>query len=378
MVLARAFSWIKNLPNLRGKKALFTWSSVAVFLFLVGGGGALAYFHFFAYRQANPTVSMQASASASPKAPVEARDVPGPINGILFTATEASAWKNRTPLAIIVENHVDSRPQSGLSYADLVYEALAEGGITRQMAIFLTNSTDVTVGPVRSVRVYFLDWLEEYGALIGHVGGNHHALDRIKPEGVKDLDQFYNSGYYWRSTDRFAPHNVYTTTSKLWAAGEAKGYKGAQSFHSYPFKDDAVVASRPAAQTISLSFLGQASYQVLWKYDPVNNVYLRNVGGAPAIDRNNNQQIASHTVAVQVIPYTIFDDDQKGALLMSDTGSGKAYVFQDGVTVNATWSKKSRTERTIFTDSAGKEIPFNRGQIWIEVVPPVSTVNASN
>jgi Protein of unknown function (DUF3048) N-terminal domain/Protein of unknown function (DUF3048) C-terminal domain len=378
MVLTSALAWIKNFPNLRGKKAFFAWGAVGVFLFLIGGGGALAYYHFFSGPQVSPEATVQDSSSASPKAPVEAHDIAGPINGILFTSDEAAVWKNRTPLAIIVENHVDSRPQSGLSSADLVYEALAEGGITRQMAVFLTNAGNVTVGPVRSMRVYFLDWLEEYNAIAAHVGGNHHALDRIGPEGVKDLNQFYFSTFYWRSTDRFAPHNVYTTTEKLWLAGANKGYTGAQTFHSYQFKDDAVNASRPQAQTISLSFLGQPDYQVLWKYDQVNNVYLRNVGGSPAIDRNNNQQIVAKIIAVQVIPYSIFNDDQKGALLMQDTGSGKAYVFEDGITTAATWTKNSRSDRTIFTDSSGKEIPFNRGQIWVEVVPPASTVSASN
>lgn len=372
----RAINWIKNIPNLRGRKALFTWSGIALVLFLIGCGASLAYFHFFPINQVNPTAS--SVPTATPKTPVEARNIPGPINGVLFTASESATWKNRTPLAIIVENQIDSRPQSGLSSADLVYEALAEGGITRQMGVFLTNLQNVTVGPVRSIRVYFIDWLEEYGAILAHVGGNHHALDRIKPEGVKDMDEFYNAASYWRATDRFAPHNVYTTTDKLWASAATKGYTGAQTFHSYPFKDDTPVASRPAAQSVSLSFLGSLPYQVLWKYDPAGNVYLRNVGGAPAIDRNTNQQVAAHTIAVQVIPYTIFNDDAKGALLMQDVGSGKAYVFEDGVTVDATWIKKSRNDRTIFTDSTGKEISFNRGLIWVEVVPPVSTVNATN
>jgi hypothetical protein len=377
MILARAVAWVKDLPNLRGRKALLTWGGISVSLFLIAGGIALAYYRFFAGPQINP-VGSQSSVSASPKPPVDARDIPGPINGSLFTASESATWKNRTPLAVIIENHLDSRPQSGLGSADLVYEALAEGGITRQMGIFLTNLSDVNIGPIRSMRVYFLDWLEEYSALAAHVGGNVHALARIIPEHVKDLDQFYNSASYLRTTDRFAPHNVYSSIAKLWSLGTSKSYTGFQNFHSYTFKDEASATSRPAAQKISLSFLGDINYQVVWTYVPADNAYLRVVGGVPAIDRNLNKQIEAKTVIVQVIPYTFFTGDEKGALNMQDIGSGKAYVFEDGLTTNATWSKVDRTSRTIFNDAAGKEIPLNRGQIWIEAVPPVSTVNASN
>src|SRR2546430_748187 len=108
MILERAIAWVKNLPNLRGRRAFFTWGGIAVVLFLVGGGAALAYFHFFANSQANPNAIAQASGSASPKAPIEARNIPGPINGSLFTSSEANSWKNRTPLAVIIENHLDS------------------------------------------------------------------------------------------------------------------------------------------------------------------------------------------------------------------------------------------------------------------------------
>lgn len=314
--------------------------------------------------------------SSNSATPTEPRNVASPIDGAMFTATEASTWQNRTPLAVIIENSTDSRPQSGLSSADVVYEALAEGGITRQMGVFLTNLNNQTVGPVRSMRVYFLDWLEEYNALAAHVGGNVHALARIGPESVKDLDEFYTPGY-WRATDRSAPHNAYASTDNLWSAASNKGWTGMPSFHQWPFKDEASASARPATQHVGLGFLGGADYKVVWDYNPATNSYQRNVGGSPAIDRNTNQQITAKTVVVQVVSYSLFPDDETtghGALNMQDTGSGNAYVFTDGTSTAATWHKASRTDRTTFTDSSGNEISFNRGPIWIEVVPPGSSI----
>lgn len=343
-------------------------TAIIVWLVVLAAGLALASNYLLGGRplQINRLISSDSGKVAEP------RNIPSPVDGALFTATEASIWQNRTPLAVIIENSTDSRPQSGLSSADVVYEALAEGGITRQMGVFLTNLNSVSLGPVRSMRVYFLDWLEEYQALAAHVGGNHNALARIGPEGVKDLDEFFTPGFQ-RTNDRPSPHNVYTTTDNLWSAGANKGWTGATSYHSWIFKDEASSSARPTTQHLGLGFLGGADYKVVWDYDPTTNSYGRNVGGAAAIDRNTNTQILAKTVAVEVVPYTPFDDGT-GALNMQDIGSGKAYVFTDGKETDATWKKSSRTDRTIFVDTTGSEIPFNRGPIWIEVVPPGSPI----
>ncbi len=342
--------------------------SIVVGLVVIAAGLALVSNYLLSGKplQINRLVSSDSGKVA------EARNIPSPINGTLFTATDASIWQNRTPLAVIIENSVDSRPQSGLSYADVVYETLAEGGITRQMGVFLTNLNNQTVGPVRSMRVYFLDWLEEYNALAAHVGGNHFALDRVGPEGVKNLDEFFTSGY-WRATDRPAPHNVYTTTDNLWSAGANNGWTGMTTFHQWPFKDEASASARPTTQHIGLGFLGGADYKVVWDYNPTTNNYQRNVGGSQAIDKNTGNQITAKTVVVQVVSYTPFNDGT-GALDMDDIGSGPAYIFRDGGSVTGTWKKASRTDRTMFVDANNNEIPFNRGPIWIEVVPPGSSI----
>src|SRR4030066_1764105 len=100
----------------------------------------------------------------------ELADYPNPINGTLYTKREAKAWKDKVPLAIMVENSIVARPQSGLSKADIVYEALAEGGITRVAAVFLSQGSQI--GPVRSARKYYYDWISEYKPIYAHWGGN--------------------------------------------------------------------------------------------------------------------------------------------------------------------------------------------------------------
>src|SRR3989338_6720523 len=108
--------------------------------------------------------------------PDEPRDISNPLNGVLYKQSEAKLWQNRLPLAVMVENLVDIRPQSGLSRADIVYEALVEGGITRFMAVYTLTEPIVKIGPIRSARTYYVDWAEEYGGVFAYVGGSPEAL----------------------------------------------------------------------------------------------------------------------------------------------------------------------------------------------------------
>ena len=136
---------------------------------------------------------------------------PGILDGVM-TDKESS---QRHPLAIIVENHPDARPQAGLTKASVVYEAIAEGGITRFLAVFGTNQAD-KVGPVRSARTYFVNWAEGYNAFFGHVGGNMDALDKIKADKVYDLDEFAFGNDYWREGTGVAiEHTAFTSTENL-------------------------------------------------------------------------------------------------------------------------------------------------------------------
>jgi hypothetical protein len=195
-----------NLPP--AKKIL------VVVLVVVLGGFAIWAGYEFGFKKTLSDGSLSPKGKLVSGKPDEPVNFPNPITGVLFKKSEAQSWANRLPLGVIIENHNSVRPQSGLSKADIVYEALAEGGITRFLAIYLQE--DSTLGPVRSNRPYFLSWLSEYDAAYAHVGGSPDAQARIKEYNIKDLDQFFiGAPTYERVGYRAAPHNVYTNTEKL-------------------------------------------------------------------------------------------------------------------------------------------------------------------
>lgn len=317
------------------------------------------------------------------------RDRPCPLNGTLYTKTREDQWKQRRPLGVMIENHADARPIIGLTRADIVYEAVAEGGITRTLNIFLCQDAG-DIAPIRSARTYFLDWVSEYNAGYAHVGGANtpgpaDALGQIRDYGILDMDQF-GLGFptYWRGTDKLAPHNVHSTTKKLWQAAADRGF-GPQNkdgsrwdanFVQWKFKDEAQLEQRGDQKPIIVPFWAQSpDYTVTWKYDKNSNTYQRFIGETAQIDPATKEQMAPKNVVVQFqTEKTANDGYPDGHLLYGTTGSGNALFSLDGKVIKGTWSKKSRTARTLYLDNLGKEIAFNRGQIWIETIPVGNTV----
>lgn len=323
-----------------------------------------------------------------------------PLNGKMFTKGEKQIWEGRRPLTVMVENHAEARPQSGLSKADIVYEAVAEGGITRLLGVYYCGAAaeDFIIGPVRSARTYYLDFASEYGdyPLYAHVGGAHepglsNALGQIGNYGWlakgNDMDQF-SIGFptFWRDYERLGrpvatEHTMYTTADKLYEiahqrgldARDDEGNKWDEDWRSWQFKDDA--SEKGNVNNIKFNFWsGYGEYEVNWQYDEGNNQYLRFNGGQAHKDLNNDEQLTAKVVVVQFMREKGPINELKH-LLYTTTGTGKAIVFQDGQATQATWSKAKRQDRTVFKDSKGKEIKFNRGPIWIEIVPLGKEVN---
>lgn len=316
-----------------------------------------------------------------------------PLNGSLKSKKARDAWEKRRPLAVMIENHTEAKPQSGLTSADIIYEAVAEGGITRFMALFYCNLSDVQIGPVRSARTYYLDWLGEYNnPLYAHVGGANtpgpaDALSQIIKYQINDLNQF-SIGFptYWRDYQRLGrsvatEHTMYSTTQKLWEVGAKRGWVATNSagiawskgFTSWKFKDE-----KPGGttKTITVPFWSnQTDYTVTWDYNAETNSYDRKNGTAHS-DLNNKKQLSAKVVIVQFEKESNANDGYPGNvhLLYTTTGSGKALIFMDGNVVEGKWVKKDRLSRTSYVDSSGKEVSLNKGQIWIQTVPEGSKV----
>lgn len=319
-----------------------------------------------------------------------------PLNGKLYSKPEKAIWEKRRPLAVMIENHTESRPQSGLAKADVVYEAVAEGGITRFLAVFYCGVAENTeFAPVRSARTYYLDWVSEYDALYNHVGGagqcgdptvdeRAKALCQIDRYGIKDLDQFGISfPHCYRNPDRLdhpvaTEHQMVCLSDNLykiaeeehgWTNVDEKGVSWDKSFTSWKFKKEEDTAGKGNTSKIEFSFWrGYKDYDVTWEYNKENNVYKRLSGGKPHLNLDTNQQITAKNVIVQFVIETGPVDEHKH-MIYGTIGKGDALIFQDGKVIKGSWSKKTRVARTIFYDEKGSEVKFNPGEIWIEIVP---------
>lgn len=294
----------------------------------------------------------------------EVEPVYAPLTGLAVDGSLAE----RRPLAVVVENSTDSRPQSGLAKADVIYETVAEGGITRMLAIYQSQDTN-EIGPVRSARFYFIDWLSELSAVFVHVGGNISALDEINAKKIPDINQFYQSAYFWRDKTRYAPHNVYTTTAKLYDAVKNRNY---QEFTAKKliFKTEAPLAERPSVTNNIVIRFSTPQYTVSYIYDRVKNDYARYLAGQPHKDRITGLGLRAKNIVVQYESMTnIKSRDGVQTVKIGSIGKGKAIVFLDGKAIPATWEKTSRTTQTKYLDSTGQEIKLNPGQTWYEIVP---------
>mgnify|MGYP001054567755 CR=1 FL=1 len=321
----------------------------------------------------------------------EPKDVESPINGVLYTKSQAEIFMARRPLAIMINNHVDARPQFGLTEADLIYEAVAEGGITRFLALYHTQDTE-KVGPVRSARVYYQDWAAEFNAWYAHWGGavmtdddraHQETLDyqftchpeadsytKINQIGLPSLDQMWlGNTAYWRDNSRAvsSEHTGFTSTQKLLNEAPARypeeGWQNFEPFQTWLFKEDLKKADRPDTGSLEIYFWeGYKDYDVRWEYNPATNEYMRYQGG-------EKQEVRAKNVIIQFTDQSFFGD-KKGHLKYETVGVGKAKVFLDGRVIDAKWQKPTIRGRTrYFEDTTGEEIKFNRGQTWIEIVP---------
>lgn len=289
-----------------------------------------------------------------------------PLTGVELP--DEAATKRHTT-GIMIENSLDARPQSGLKEAGVVFEAIAEGGITRYLALY-QESRPGLVGPVRSLRPYYVSWLAPFDAPIAHVGGSKNALDEIRNGQYKDIDQFFNGGSYWRANDRVAPHNVYTNFDKLDELNNKKGYT-TSTYSGFPRKLDSAAAA-PTATKIDVT-VSSPVFNSSYTYDKAANNYLRALGGVPHTDREKGQ-ITPKVVIVMKVPATLgFEDGYREQ--MSTIGTGQAYIFQDGVVHQGLWRKSSQKGQLQFYDTTGKPILLNAGQTWITVVKPDKSVS---
>lgn len=352
---------IENKQGLRGPK-IPGWfrrhKKLAIIISIVGvlviGGGVAAALYFLNQKQAAEPTQVEETP------PPEAPKYYSPLTG---KQVKSEAVTKQAVTGIMIENSPDARPQSGLKDSGVVFEAIAEGGITRFLVLYQEQKPQL-IGPVRSVRLYYVDWVAAFNASVAHIGGSLFALREVRNGNYRDIDQFFNPQAYWRATDRYAPHNVYTSFKKLDALNVSKGYKTSK-FTGFTRKDSEPAAT-PTAKKISVT-ISSYSFNSSYSYDSKTNTYLRSQGGAPHLDRETGQ-IRPRVVIVMKVPMKlIFEDGYRESI--TTIGKGSATIFQDGTFQKVTWQKKSKTSQITFSDAEGNDVPLARGQTWITAIP---------
>ena len=297
-----------------------------------------------------------------------------------------------------------ARPQVGLTQAGVVFEAIAETGITRFAAVF-QNPTSSTIGPIRSLRPYYLDWDTPFDCTVTHAGGSDEALAAIRQGGQRNLDEDYT--YMWRedNTGRLW-NNLFTSPADLLQFNANHGYttSNPKTFPRFTPDEATQIAKQnlnpecPAdnicdiAQPITnirINFGNWVSYNTVYNYNPESNTYARSYESGEAhlvyecpanLSQPNSatecgelKQLApSAVVAMMVQEYTMADGYHES---ITTIGSGKAYIFQNGEAIEGTWTKSSQDSQIVFKDSSGEIIKFTPGQLWIAAVPQFGSVN---
>lgn len=267
--------------------------------------------------------------------------------------------------AVMIENSAEAWPLQGLADARLVFEAPVEGAIPRFMAVYDELQALDEIGPVRSARPYYVDWVYGLDALYAHVGGSPEALDLLRQLPVKDLNEFYWGRFFWRSQKRFAPHNVYTSINDLTNAFDEREFEEPELalLFDYDEKEETI---NTVEQFIEIPFSPVSSiYHAGWEYVPEQNQYLRYQGGEIQ-EEKDGQRIYASNIVVLFSDISVIDD--VGRRRIRTIGKGDALLFKDGVEQEIQWEKESRDAPLRFITNDEENISLNAGSTWVEVV----------
>ena len=327
--------------------------------------------------QSSTNVSEVSKSTETTKKAISELQLTGNIN--LLSGLEISGKiLNSRPFVVMINNAPEARPQSGLNKADIVMEVVDEGGITRLIGVFSSNSAD-TIGPIRSARQYYAELARMFDPIYvfwgtypeGYKLIQNMDMDVLTPlgdgTGASSIIANISEGKdAWRDSSRVAPNNAYSSTEKLAAAAENNGYslQGGQS--PLNFKLDAADDKKGSTGSIKIDF-SVAAFASDFKYDKSSNKYLKSTGGKPSLDRESNEQLSFNNV-IALVTDIANSGDSAGHMVVRTTGSGKAFFFFDGNVVEGTWERQSVTDPMQFKDSAGNNVLFNRGSTYIGMV----------
>lgn len=298
-----------------------------------------------------------------------------PVNEENELTTETSENKYTAPLTglpteeevtnriigVMINNHSKARPQSGLLKADMVYEILAEGPITRLVAIYHSNEAEI-IGPVRSIRPYYLELINGFDAYIVHAGSSQEALATIQKNDLPDIDEIENASVaFWRADNREAPHNLYTSTDKITSFAEKRNYRSEGYIPELKFLNEDVEVTGTPAENVTINYY--SDYAVSYQYDETTKLYKRFINGKPHIDFETKEQLTAKNLLVIRADHQIIDD--VGRRKIDIYGPDKGYLFQHGIVRDVEWERKDGVIRAFIN---GEEQGLYPGQTWTIVV----------
>ena len=335
-----------------------------------------------------------ASSSAPPEDPsvstlVPVQPDPEPqmpyVNPLTGEGCLTDIGQNR-PIAIMLNNLKKALPQLGVSQADIIYEAVAEGGITRMMGVFQSVEGVGEIGSVRSARDYYVSLALGHDAIFLHAGGSPQAYDAIEDWGVTALDCVngpYEGTLYWRDAERRKSmgleHSVLTSGQTILEL--LPTYKRVTLEHrdgyTYPvsFLPQGETAQGTPAQSVEVTF---SSYKTgVFTYDSQTGLYRVEEYGAPYVDGNTGEQVAVKNVVVLFTDVDAIRGDSAGRQSVRTTGTGEGLFFCDGVQQSITWTKESHSSPLTYNGADGRPVQFGVGQTYVNLVEGPSAVQVA-
>jgi hypothetical protein len=292
-----------------------------------------------------------------------------------YTGKDCTDNDNSKPsFMAMIENSSQARPQSGLSYADIIYETSAEGGIPRFIALFHDNSPEV-IGPLRSVRPYFLDIAKEFNLPFAHCGGSEDALTTIsKDKSLMSINEISEGSYFWRDNKRVAPHNLYTSSDNINKYISSKNLE----IKNTPFLSFNIEYYRDSnlAEASNLSITINKGYNTSYTYK--DGLYTKSMDGKESVDAINNTPLTFSNIIIQETNISLSSDNLH--LNIDLLGKGEGYILSQGKVVDITWEKPANDSRTTLYDKSGNKVPLSPGKtIWhiVDKKSPVSISPAS-
>lgn len=303
---------------------------------------------------------------------------PAPVDTNPLTGEPLEEVSNLRPTAIMINNLVQAVPQCGIGQADMLYEILAEGSVTRFMAIFSDPSEVDVIGPVRSVRPYFVRVAQHYGAVLSSAGGSKDAYNLISSIGQDYLNGIGGAGGYfyrdsWRSSNKGYEHSLMTTGENLASAAQNYGFDMTVDDHAdYGILFDETVPAGTDVTQIDIHFYENGKLtRMTW--DPETNLYGMYQHGADAVDANNDVPLTFRNVVILFASTQVIDS--QAHLDVQMTGTGEGYIARDGKLIPITWSRESNSDHYVYTDMGGAPVAFGMGKTYVAIVPKGSNID---